>query len=99
MSSERLKVTSLLCCLLLSSSLLSAAERPNVLFLLSDDQRPDTIHALGNDIIQTPNLDKLVRRGTSFSRAVCSNPICTPSRAEILSGCDSFTNGVGDFGG
>jgi arylsulfatase A-like enzyme len=76
-----------------------AASPPNVLFLLTDDQRPDTIHALGNSIIQTPNLDKLVRRGTSFSRAVCANPICTPSRAEILSGCDSFTNGVGDFGG
>ena len=86
-------------CLICSVAIVSAAERPNVLFLLTDDQRPDTIHALGNKTIQTPNLDKLVRRGTSFSRAVCSNPICTPSRAEILSGCDSFTNGVGDFGG
>lgn len=83
----------------LSGAALSAAERPNVLFLLTDDQRPDTIHALGNNVIDTPNLDKLVSRGVSFSRAVCSNPICTPSRAEILSGCNSFQNGVGDFGG
>ncbi|MBL4882986.1 MAG: sulfatase-like hydrolase/transferase, partial [Planctomycetaceae bacterium] len=46
--------------------------QPNILFLLSDDQRPDTIGALGNPLIQTPNLDKLVRQGTSFSRATCA---------------------------
>ncbi len=73
-------------------------KRPNVLFLLSDDQRPDTIHALGNDLIQTPNLDALVRSGTSMTRAVCPNPICTPSRAEIMTGCTGLRNGVFDFG-
>jgi arylsulfatase A-like enzyme len=72
---------------------------PNVLFLLTDDQRPDTISALGNQHINTPNLDLLVRRGTAFTRAVCPYPICTPSRAEILTGCSSFENGVFDFGG
>ncbi len=77
----------------------AAERRPNVLFLLTDDQRPDTIAALGNEHIQTPNLDRLVRRGTAFTRAVCANPICTPSRAEILTGCSSFRNGVLDFGG
>ncbi|MAG94403.1 MAG: hypothetical protein CMJ48_11725 [Planctomycetaceae bacterium] len=75
------------------------ARRPNVLFILTDDQRPDTIRALGNSHIQTPHLDALVRRGTSFTRAMCANPICTPSRAEILSGRSSFENGVLDFGG
>ncbi|QDU61620.1 Arylsulfatase [Planctomycetes bacterium Pan216] len=72
--------------------------KPNILLLVSDDQRPDTIGALGNDAIETPNLDRLVREGTSFTRAVCANPICTPSRAEILTGCDGFTNGTLDFG-
>jgi arylsulfatase A-like enzyme len=71
-----------------------AARRPNVVFLLSDDQRPDTIHALGNPIIATPNLDRLVRDGTSWTRAVSPNPLCVPSRAEILSGCSGFRNGV-----
>jgi arylsulfatase A-like enzyme len=71
---------------------------PNILFLLTDDQRPDTIAALGNDVIQTPHLDRLVREGVAFTRAVCANPICTPSRAEILSGCNGFRNGVIDFG-
>lgn len=75
-----------------------AAERPNVLLIVSDDQRPDTIAALGNEVIQTPNLDRLVREGTALTRATCGNPICTPSRAEILSGCSSFRNGVIDFG-
>lgn len=72
--------------------------RPNFVFLLADDQRPDTIHALGNQIIRTPNLDRLAKEGTSFTRATCGNPICTPSRAEILSGASSFRNGVLDFG-
>ena len=73
-------------------------KRPNILFLLSDDQRPDTIGALGNEIIKTPNLDALARGGAVFTRATCANPICTPSRAEIFSGCTSFRNGVLDFG-
>lgn len=79
-------------------ALAAAGDRPNVLFLLSDDQRPDTIRALGNPHIDTPNLDRLARRGVAFTRAVCANPICTPSRAEILSGCGGFRNGVIDFG-
>ncbi len=74
------------------------SERPNVLFLLSDDQRPDTIGALGNNMIKTPNLDQLVKTGMTFTRATCANPICTPSRAEILTGMNSFRNGVLYFG-
>lgn len=75
-----------------------SAKRPNVLLLLSDDQRPDTIAALGNRQIETPHFDRLVRTGVCFTRAICANPICTPSRAEILSGCSGFRNGVLDFG-
>jgi len=72
--------------------------RPNFLVIVTDDQRPDTIGAMGNEAIHTPNLDALARRGVAFTRAICANPICTPSRAEILSGCSSFRNGVLDFG-
>lgn len=68
--------------------------RPNVLLIVTDDQRPDTIAALGNEIIDTPNLDRLVKRGMTFEQATCANPLCVPSRAEILSGCSSFRNGV-----
>ena len=85
-------------CLLVVCTFLAARSKPNVLFLVSDDQRPDTIAALGNKAIRTPSLDSLVNRGTSFLGATCGNPICTPSRAEILTGCSSFRNGVMDFG-
>jgi arylsulfatase A-like enzyme len=68
--------------------------RPNIVFLLADDLRPDTIAALGNPIIKTPHLDSLVRRGTAFARAVSAYPICGVSRGEILSGRSAFRNGV-----
>ena len=60
--------------------------RPNILWLCTDQQRSDTIHALGNPYIDTPNLDKLCSQGVAFTRAYCQNPICTPSRASFLSG-------------
>ena len=72
----------------------AADERPNFLVIVSDDQRPDTIAALGNPLIETPNLDQLVRRGTTFTRATCAFPLCVPSRAEILTGASAFQNGV-----
>jgi len=90
----------LACCLLASVATASGAERqaparrPNVLFILSDDQRPDTIHALGNTHIRTPNLDSLVSTGTTFTRAMCPYPLCVPSRAAILTGCSGFRNGI-----
>ena len=73
--------------------------KPNVLVIVSDDQRPDTIAALGNRVIHTPNLDSLVRRGTAFTRAVCPFPLCVPSRAEILTSVTAFDNGVPYGGG
>ena len=62
------------------------AKRPNILWLCTDQQRSDTIHALGNPYIDTPNLDKLCSQGVAFTRAYCQNPICTPSRASFLTG-------------
>ena len=70
------------------------AVKPNFLVLVTDDQRPDTISALGNPRIHTPNLDRLVENGTTFTNFLCSNPLCVPSRAEILTGCTGFRNGV-----
>lgn len=69
-------------------------KRPNILFIVTDDQRWDTIHALGNEEIITPNLDKLVGRGTSFTRAHITGgtcgAVCMPSRAMIMSGRNPF---------
>ncbi|MEQ9409305.1 MAG: sulfatase-like hydrolase/transferase [Fuerstiella sp.] len=58
----------------------------NVLWLCTDQQRYDTIHSLGNDLIRTPHLDSLVRTGVSFTQAFCQSPVCTPSRASFLTG-------------
>ncbi len=62
--------------------------RPNIIFLLADDMRADTIAALGNPNIQTPNLDRLVAGGTSFTRAYImgglQGAVCVPSRAMML---------------
>ena len=76
--------------LLLSGGAAALAAPLNILLIVSDDQRPDTIRALGNPHIHTPHLDRLVARGTSFSRAIAAYPICHVSRAEILTGCTAF---------
>ncbi len=61
-------------------------DRPNILWICTDQQRYDTIHALGNAHIQTPNVDRLVADGVTFTHAYCQTPICTPSRASFLTG-------------
>src|SRR5262249_32758014 len=72
--------------------------RPNVLLIVTDDQRPDTIHALGNAYIDTPNLDRLASGGRALPRAISANPHCVPSRAEIMTGATGFRNGSPPFG-
>lgn len=69
-------------------------QKPNILFILSDDQRFDTIAALGNSNIRTPNMDRLVNEGTTFTRAYimgATQPaVCRPSRAMLMSGRSLF---------
>jgi len=60
--------------------------RPNILWICTDQQRWDTIRSLGNEYIRTPNLDRLAARGVAFENAYCQSPICTPSRASFLTG-------------
>jgi arylsulfatase A-like enzyme len=68
----------------------AAPSKPNILLLLADDQRADTVGAWGNPHIRTPNLDRLARRGTSFRGNYCfgsnSGAVCVPSRAMLMSG-------------
>jgi arylsulfatase A-like enzyme len=71
-----------------------AQPRPNFLVIVSDDQRPDTISALGHPVVRTPHLDSLVREGAVFRRAVAAYPICHVSRAEMLTGTTAFRNGA-----
>ena len=60
--------------------------RPNILWICTDQQRFDTIQALGNQFALTPRLDRLVGEGTTFTNAFCQSPVCAPSRASFLTG-------------
>ena len=60
--------------------------RPNILWYCTDQQRFDTIGALGNPHVRTPTLDGLVNDGTAFTHAYCQSPICTPSRSSFMTG-------------
>lgn len=60
--------------------------QPNILWICTDQQRFDTIGALGNAHVSTPNIDRLVAEGTTFERTYCQSPICTPSRSSFLTG-------------
>ncbi len=64
----------------------SMEAKPNILWICTDQQRYDTIGILGNPHIRTPNIDRLVEKGTAFLNAYCQTPICTPSRASFLTG-------------
>jgi len=60
--------------------------RPNILWYCTDQQRFDTIGALGNPHVRTPTLDRLVSESTTFTHTYCQSPICTPSRASFMTG-------------
>ncbi len=60
--------------------------RPNILWYCTDQQRFDTIGALGNPFVRTPALDRLVGKGVAFTHAYCQSPVCTPSRSSFLTG-------------
>jgi len=68
--------------------------RPNILWICTDQQRYDTISALGNAHIRTPNIDRLVSEGTAFTHAFAQSPVCTPSRAAFLTGRYPRTTGA-----
>ncbi|MDO8585460.1 MAG: sulfatase-like hydrolase/transferase [Armatimonadota bacterium] len=69
-------------------------KRPNILFVMTDQQRFDTIAALGNQHIYTPNLDRLVKRGVTFTQAYSNCPVCVAARYTIRTGCEPPTTGV-----
>ncbi|MGD9721149.1 MAG: sulfatase [Pirellulales bacterium] len=71
--------------------------RPNLIFLLTDDQRADTLGCMGNRIIRTPNIDALSRRGVTFDNAFVTTAICMTSRASILTGQYAARHGDWDF--
>ncbi len=69
------------------------AKKPNIIFILTDDQRWDAMGYAGNSIIETPEMDKLAKDGTYFKNAFVTTPICAASRASILTGLYERTHG------
>jgi len=74
-----------------------AQKRPNILFIFSDDHALQAISAYnyrGRSLNQTPNIDRIAREGVIFRSNYCGNSICSPSRATVLTGKHSHTNGI-----
>lgn len=69
--------------------------QPNIIFLLADDQRADSLSSTGHAFSQTPNIDQLARNGVRFTNAFTVEPICAPSRFAFLSGQYERVNGLG----
>ena len=69
---------------------------PNIIFIMTDDHSTAAISSYGSRINQTPNIDRLAREGMRFDNCFCTNAICAPSRAVILTGKFSHMNGVID---
>ena len=61
-------------------------KQPNILLIITDQQRADHVGCYGNDIIKTPNIDGIASRGTRFDRFYVNNPICSPNRATLMTG-------------
>ena len=67
---------------------------PNVIFIMTDDQRQDSMSAYGNAILKTPNMDRIAREGIRFTEAFVTNSLCAPSRVSFLTGLYSHAHGV-----
>ena len=72
----------------------AAAPHPNVLVIITDDQRWDALSCFGNAMVKTPNLDRLVAEGARFANAFVTTSLCSPSRATMMSGLYAHRHGV-----
>jgi arylsulfatase A-like enzyme len=81
---------------LLLPCLLFAQQRPNILYIMSDDHDANAISAYNKTLIQTPNIDRIAREGMLFNRSFVGNSLCGPARASIITGLFSHKNGFRD---
>jgi arylsulfatase A-like enzyme len=82
---------------LLALALSATVQRPNIVFIMSDDHAAHAISAYGSRVNRTPNIDRLAKEGMLLTNVFATNSICTPSRATILTGQYSHVNGVTMF--
>ncbi len=72
------------------------SQQPNIIYIMSDDHGYQAISAYNDDLIQTPNIDRLAKEGAIFTSGFVTNSLCAPSRAVMLTGKHSFINGKVD---
>ena len=77
------------------TSAVGQAPKLNVLFLMSDDMRPD-LGCYGHEMVKSPNIDALAKAGVRFEHAYCQYPLCNPSRTSLLNGRHPTSTGVLD---
>ena len=94
---KHILLTTLLSSFVFPHSSFAAEQRPNILFIFSDDHAQHAISAYGSKVNQTPHLDRLAKDGARFTNSFVTNSICTPSRATLLTGQYSHINGVPVF--
>lgn len=84
--------------ILVSTNVVAQNNQPNIIFIYTDDQRYDALGVNGNDVIITPELDKLAKEGIRFTNANVVFSLCSPSRAALLTGRYGSANGVLQLG-
>lgn len=93
----RVLLVGVLAGLFCADGLAADRRRPNLVFILTDNQGAWTLGAYGNPDIRTPNIDRLAAEGLRFTRALSSNPVCSPTRATFLTGLIPSQHGVHSF--
>lgn len=92
------RVALICCCLIVHLCLLHGQQqRPNIIFILTDDQAPWAFGASGDPNASTPTMDRLAREGAYFHNAFCTTPVCSPSRASIMTSRYASEYGILDF--
>jgi arylsulfatase A-like enzyme len=76
---------------------LRSAERPNIILVITDDQRFDALGCMGNPVLKTPHIDGLARHGAIFTHTFCTTSICATSRASFLTGQYAMRHGIKSF--
>ena len=82
------------CLFLCTQTVAATAQKPNIIFVITDQQRWDAMGCAGNTVLKTPNLDKLAAQGARFTNFYSACPVCVPARTTILTGHSIESNKV-----
>ncbi|HAH49557.1 MAG TPA: sulfatase, partial [Planctomycetaceae bacterium] len=90
----RISVLLLLCFVMTPARVQAEKQQPNILFILTDQWRAQSIGYAGNEQVKTPNIDELARSSVNFKNAVSGCPVCCPFRGSLMTGQRPLTHGV-----